>query len=115
MMKKDYRDYLNDIFESINDVESFTKSMTFDSFRRDKKTIFAVIRCIEVIGEAAKKVPKSIKDKYPAIPWVKMVGMRNKMIHEYFGVDTNILWQTAREDIPSLKLLVKEIATKFDV
>jgi len=65
--------------------------MTFKDFAKDKRTINAVIRSIEVIGEAAKSIPKAIRDKYPTIPWKKMAGMRDKMIHEYFGVDLKIL------------------------
>ena len=113
MKKRDYRDYLQDIVDSINDIESFTGDMDFDSFREDRKTIYAVIRCIEVLGEATKKIPKSIKDRYPSIPWQEMVGMRNKMIHEYFGVNVRILWETAREDIPSLKPLIQEIGDRL--
>ena len=82
--------------------------MTFEDFAKDRKTINAVIRSFEVIGEAAKKIPKSIRDKHPSIPWKKMVGMRDKMIHEYFGVDIEIIWKTIKEDIPSLKPLIQK-------
>jgi len=68
-----------------------------------------VIRSIEVIGEAAKHIPKSIRDKYPSIPWRKMAGMRDKLIHEYFGVDIKILWKTIKKDIPPLKPLMQNI------
>jgi uncharacterized protein with HEPN domain len=107
--KRDYRDYINDILESIADIESFIEGMTFEDFLRDKKTQNAVIRSIEVIGEAAKKIPKSIRDKYPSIPWKKMTGMRDKVIHEYFGVDLKILWKTIKEDIPSIKPLIEQL------
>lgn len=113
MKKRDYRDYLQDILDSINDIESFIQNMAFDSFKEDRKTIYAVIRCLEVIGEATKKIPKSIKDKYPSIPWREMAGMRDKMIHEYFGVDVGVLWETVKGDIPSLKPLVQDIWEKF--
>jgi len=109
MRKRDYRDYLKDIIDSINDIESFTENMTFEDFAKDKKTINAVIRSIEVIGEAAKNIPKTIKDKYPSIPWKKMAGMRDKMIHEYFGVDIKILGKTIKKDIPPLKSLVQKV------
>lgn len=109
MRKRDYRDYLKDIIDSINDIESFTVNMAFEDFAKDRKTINAVIRSIEVIGEAAKKIPKSTRDRYPSIPWKKMAGMRDKMIHEYFGVDIKILWKTIKEDIPPLKPLFQEI------
>jgi uncharacterized protein with HEPN domain len=109
MRKRDYRDYLKDISDSIEDIESFTKDLTFNDFLKDKKTQNAVIRSIEVIGEATKKLPRSLRSKYPSIPWKKMTGMRNKMIHEYFGIDLEILWKTIKEDIPSLKPLIKAV------
>ena len=115
MRTRDYRDYLLDIFNSIDDITKFTKNLTFSSFREDKKTTYAVIKCIEIIGEATKKIPKSIRDKYPFIPWKKMAGMRNKLIHEYFGIDIKILWKTAEEDIPPLKHLIKKVLSDLGI
>ncbi len=109
MRKRDYRDYLQDIIDSINDIESFTKNMTYEDFTKDRKTINAIIRSIEVIGEAAKKIPKSIRDKHPDVPWKKMAGMRDKMIHEYFGMDVGILWKVVKENIPPLKPLIEDV------
>jgi len=106
MKKRDYKDYLQDIVDSVDDIKSFTENMTFEDFATDRKTINAVIRSIEVIGEATKRIPKSIRGKYPSIPWKKMAGMRDKLIHEYSGVDVGILWKTVKEDIPSLKPLI---------
>jgi len=103
------RDYLQDIRDSIKDIEDFTRNMDFEDFARDRKTINAVIRSIEVIGETAKHIPKSIRDKYPSITWRKMAGMRDKLIHEYFGVDIKILWKTIKKDIPPLKPLIQNI------
>ena len=114
MNKRDYRDYLQDILVSINDIESFIENMELDYFKRDKKTIYAVIRCIEVLGEAAGKIPKSIRDRYPNVPWKAMVGMRNRMVHEYFGVGINILWQTVQEDIPALKRLFNDVVGEIN-
>ncbi|KKK82916.1 hypothetical protein LCGC14_2798630, partial [marine sediment metagenome] len=84
MRKREYRDYLNDISESIDDALSFVEGMTFKDFKKDKKTIYAVVRSIEIIGEASGKVPKRVRDKAPDVPWVEMKGMRNKIAHEYF-------------------------------
>jgi len=109
MRKRDYRDYLKDIFDSVEDIESFTENMTFEDFAKDRKTINAVTRSIEVIGEAAKKIPKFIRDRYPSIPWKKMTGMRDKMIHEYFAIEISILWRTIKEDIPPIKPLIQEV------
>lgn len=83
--------------------------MDFGEFLRDKKTAYAVIRAIEVIGEACKKIPKSLRQRYPEIPWREMAGMRDKVIHEYFGVSLERVWETVKRDIPSLKPLFEQI------
>ncbi len=83
--------------------------MTFDSFITDRKTVNAVIRSMEVIGEAAKNVPESLRKKYPAVPWKKMAGMRDKLIHEYSGVDLETVWKTATEDLPSIKSMISSV------
>jgi uncharacterized protein with HEPN domain len=101
--KREYRDYLQDIYDAINDVATFIEGMTYEDFLKDKKTINAVIRSIEVIGEASKQLPKAVRDKNPSIPWKKIAGMRNKVIHEYFGVDIEIVWKTAKKQRPALK------------
>jgi len=102
MTERQYLDYIQDIVESVNDIKSFVSNMDFNAFCSDKKTINAVIRSLEVIGEASTKIPPEISDRYPAIPWKHMRVMRNKLIHEYFGVDKAILWQVATDEIPPL-------------
>jgi len=109
MRRRDYRDYLQDILDSINDVESFILGMGFEEFKGDRKTINAVVRSIEVIGEASKRIPRSLKAKYKEVPWREMAGMRDKLIHEYFGVDVEILWKTAKDDIPPLKQVIQNM------
>ncbi len=104
-MKRDYSDYLNDIINELSNIESFIEGMTYDDFVQDKKTIYAVVRGLEVIGEAVKKIPKEIRELYPDIPWKRIAGMRDKLIHEYFGVDIEVVWKTVREDIPYLRSL----------
>ncbi|MEM3426367.1 MAG: DUF86 domain-containing protein [Thermoproteota archaeon] len=89
--------------------------MSFEDFANDKKTINAVIRSIEVIGEAAKKIPMSIRGKYPNIPWRKMSGMRDKMIHEYSGVDIEILWKTIKEDVPPLENTIRKVLEDLSI
>ena len=103
------QDYLNDILESIDDINDFVAGMNFEAFANDKKTVKAVIRSLEVIGEAVNKLPENIRRQYSESPWQEMVGMRNRLIHEYFGVDLNIVWQTIVEDLPSLKRNVRNI------
>jgi uncharacterized protein with HEPN domain len=109
MRKRDFGDYIQDIQDSIDDIESFTKDMNFRQFSKDKKTINAIVRCIEIVGEAAKKIPKRLRTEYPDIPWKKMAGMRDKMIHEYFGIDLEILWKVTKDEMPALKKSIKNM------
>lgn len=108
-MTREYKDYIMDMVEAIEKIEEFTKGVTFENFEKDEKTIFAVIRALEVIGEAAKKIPANFRNRYKQVPWALIAGMRDKLIHEYFGVSIRVVWRTIREDIPPLKPLVKQI------
>jgi len=112
--KRESTDYLNDILESIQDIRTFTKDMNYEDFAGDRKTVKAVIRCFEVIAEATKALPSDIKDRYRDIPWVEIVGMRNKLIHEYFGVDTEILWQSIQDDITPLESTIGMMLAEQD-
>jgi len=94
MTKKDYRDYIEDIITSIDEIAEFIGTMTFDVFLSLIKTSNAVVRSMEIIGEAAKNVPVILREKYNSVPWKKMVGMRDKLIHEYSGVDLVIVTTT---------------------
>jgi len=114
MIKRDYRDYVQDILDSMKDTEEFVKGMGFDDFTQDKKTINAVIRSIEVIGEATKKIPESLKDKFPSVPWKKMARMRDKLIHQYFGIDIEILWQVVKKDLPNVKPLILKVRESLE-
>ena len=107
--KRIYSDYLEDIIESILKIEEFTKDMDYIQFKDDSKTSYAVIRAFEIIGEAAKKIPNEIKSKYANLPWKEIAGMRDKLIHAYFGVNLEVVWKTVIQDIPHLKPLVLEV------
>lgn len=87
----------------------FVSGMNFNSFVKDEKTQYAVIRAIEIIAEASKKIPKNMKNKYPDIPWHEISGMRDKLIHDYFGVNSKIVWKTIKEDLPILKKQIMNI------
>jgi len=113
MKKRDYGDFVQDILDSINDVENFIDGMEFEDFIKDKKTVYSVVRAIEIIGEAAKNVPEQVRKKYPDVPWKQMAGMRDKLIHEYFGVDLEILWETAKDDVPQLKTPISEVMESY--
>ena len=113
-MKRDPRVYLDDILEAIQRIEQYSSYPDYSAFEKDKKTIDAVIRNFEVIGEASKKIPLAIRRKYPDIPWAEMAGMRDKLIHEYFGVNAQILWKTIKDDLPQIKPLIKKISQELE-
>src|SRR3989344_1451228 len=101
--------YLEDILSSISKIEDYVKSLSFKTFSDDPKTIDAVVRNLEIIGEAARNIPASFTEKHSGLPWPEMISMRNKEIHEYIAVDLEILWKTIREDLPKLKKQIKAI------
>ena len=109
--ERDFVLYLMDIELSIQRVLEYTNNQDFDSFDKDYKTIDAVVRNFEVIGEASKNVPVSIKAKYTNVPWEEMYKMRNKISHEYFGIDHKILWRIIKNNLPDNLKSVKEILT----
>jgi len=108
-MKDEYLDYVEDIIKAMNDALRFVEGMGFEGFEKDRKTVYAVIRALEIIGEATKNVPSAVKGRYPDIPWKDMAGMRDKVVHAYFGVDLKRVWSTVTCDIPSLKPCFEKI------
>lgn len=108
-MKKDAIIFLEDILKNIELIEKFTKGMGKKHFIEDVKTQYSVVRGIEVIGEATKNLPRNLTSKHPDIPWKDIAGMRDKLIHAYFGVNLNRVWDAIKDDLPSLKKKIQNI------
>ena len=113
-MKREVLDYFQDILDSIEKCEIFLGELSFEEFSRDDKTIYAVIRSLEIIGEAVKNIPDDVKVKYDNIPWKNIAGMRDKLIHGYFGADIFRVWKTAKEEVPLLKPIFTKIISEFE-
>ena len=107
--ERDYQDYLQDILDSIVKVARFIEGMTLEQFTSDEKTSYAVVRALEIIGEATKRIPDSVREKYRQIPWREMAGIRDKLIHSYFGINLDVVWKTATEDLPALEPQIRTL------
>lgn len=108
MPKRTISLFMNDIVESIEKIIRYKQEITFEQFVGDEKTIDAVLRNLEIIGEAVKNIPDDLKNKYPSIEWKLIAGMRDKLIHSYFGIDLEIIWSTM-EFLPELLTEIKTI------
>ena len=106
---RDYTLYLKDILAAIDSIEGFVAGMDLETFQTDDKTTSAVIRKLEIIGEAIKQIPNEILHKHPHIPWKEMAGMRDKLIHFYFGIDYQLVWRAIKERLPQVKQVIQKI------
>ncbi|MCC7355982.1 MAG: DUF86 domain-containing protein [Anaerolineae bacterium] len=110
MSKRRDADYLNDVREAMERIAIYTSGLTYDQFMADTKTQDAIVRNLEVIGEATKKLSSSLRDSYPQIPWKNLAGVRDKLIHDYFGVNYEIVWTIAQKELPTLLSQIESLA-----
>jgi uncharacterized protein with HEPN domain len=109
MRDRPYKLFLEDIISSIEKIDKYTKDLSFDDFQDNSLTVDAVIRNLEIIGEATKNIPPDIRSGYPYIPWGRMIGLRNIVSHKYFSIDLSIIWQIVTVNLPETKPLIKRM------
>jgi uncharacterized protein with HEPN domain len=100
---------LSDMLDAIDRVPQYIAGMSFDAFSNDQKSIDAVVRNLEIVGEAANRLPDDFKEQHPEVEWHKVVGLRNRIIHDYFGIDIKIIWQIIHADLPKLRNTLSRI------
>jgi len=108
-MKRDYTLYINDMLECIERIEEFVGDMSYEEFVEDDKTSSAVVRKLEIMGEASKNIPIEIRQDYKEIPWSDVAKMRDKIIHFYFGADYEIVWKVIKERLPGIKPFIEQV------
>ena len=114
MRGRNWKLRFEDMLEAIRRIERYIAGISYEEFCQDQKTIDAVVRNLEIIGEAARHISKEVRDKYPDLPWEEMSGMRNILIHEYFGVSLPIIWHTITSDLPPVVRLLEKILEQHD-
>lgn len=107
-------DYLDDMLHAAEKIRRYTADMTFEEFTDDEKTVDAVLRNFEVIGEAAKNIPEELRQEHEDVPWSEMAGMRDRLIHGYSSVDLHIVWMTVIEEIPLLISQIRAVSNSLD-
>jgi uncharacterized protein with HEPN domain len=109
---REWRLRVEDILDAIAKIDRYVEGLTFEQFQSDEKTLDAVVRNLEVIGEAVRHLAAATDELPESIPWADIAGMRNLLIHEYFGVDLRIIWQTISSDLPTLRLELQQLLGK---
>jgi len=113
MIRRSPNLFIDDMLDAMDKIMRYTKGLDYDDFRVDDRTIDAVLRNLEVIGEAAKNIPPGTKKENPEVPWKNMIGLRNITIHEYFGVDPTIIWEIITKNIPETAPKIKKLRQKL--
>jgi uncharacterized protein with HEPN domain len=113
-MSHEFLDYVEDILDAMDKAEILLEGVTYDRFEADFRINFAVVRALEIVGEATRRLPMSLRHQYPDIPWNKMAGMRDRIIHGYDTVDLEIVWDVVKRDIPKIKPDIQQILRDYE-
>ena len=113
-MSNEFLDYVEDIVDTMEKAEILLEEVTYEQFEDDFRINFAVVRALEIIGEAAKRLPMSVRERYPDIPWKGMAGMRDRIIHGYDTVDLQIVWDVVKLDTPLIKPQIQQILSDYE-
>jgi len=114
MSKRNWKLFLIDMLESIKKIENYISKISYEEFLQDEKTKDAVVRNLEIIGEAANQIPKEIQETYKEIPWPQIIGLRNRLIHGYFVVDYAIVWDIIKDELPDLRVQLEKILKEVE-
>jgi uncharacterized protein with HEPN domain len=112
-MSDEFLDFVEDILDAMDKVELLLEGVNYDRFEADFRINFAVVRALEIIGEASKRLPDDLRQRYPAVPWKGMAGMRDRIVHEYDNVDLQIVWDVVMKDIPHIKPQIQQILKDY--
>jgi uncharacterized protein with HEPN domain len=112
-MSREFLDFVEDILDAMNKAEALLEGISYSQFETDFRINFAVVRALEIIGEAAKRLPEELRQRYPDVPWKGMAGMRDRIIHGYDNVDLEIVWDVVKRDIPQIKSKIERILIDY--
>jgi uncharacterized protein with HEPN domain len=112
-MSSEFLDYVEDILDEMKKAETLLEGVTYEQFEADFRINYVLVRALEIIGEAAKRLPESVRQRYPDIPWRGMAGMRDRMIHGYDRVDLQVVWDVVKQDIPRIKPQIEQILVDY--
>ena len=113
-MSHEFLDFVEDILDGMNKAEELLEGVIYSQFENDFRINFAVVRALEIIGEAAKRLPEDLRQRYPDIPWKGIAGMRDRIIHGYDNVDLQIVWDVVKRDIPQIKPKIEGILMDYE-
>jgi uncharacterized protein with HEPN domain len=109
-MKRSYTEFLHDILDAIKEIELFVRGVSFNAFESNREKTLAVVKLLEIVGEAVKKIPSERREYYPDLPWKSIAGMKDILVHEYWEIDVAVVWATVQDSLPPLKeVVMKEL------